>query len=496
MADSKGDGGRGGRRSRQGRGRPSSRGGEGSERADAPTLTRLLATRVLERVERSQAYADIALHQSLARSPLSGVDRALTTELVYGTLRWRGRLDYFLSHVLNQELATLDPLVATILRLGAYQLMFSDRIPPSAAVDQAVRCTHAVGNHRATGLVNAVLRRLSREWTTIVPPRLDDDAEAHLVHALSMPPWIARRLIEIYGPEEAARFAVACNQPPPITVRANRTRCDRDTLLAKLRERHPKARAGELGEDAIHLGHVGDLGRDPAFREGDYSVQDEASQLVVEFLDPQPGDWVLDTCAAPGSKTTGIAERLMADDGAKGGVLALDRNGRRLKLVSQAVRRLGLEGVHLLQRDATLPLGDLSVPGMNDDGSLPRFDRILVDAPCSGLGSLRRNPDARWRVDAEDPDRLAEIQHTLLLRAASVLRRGGSLVYSTCTVLPEENEEQIVRFLETNPNFRRVEKADLPERLRELASDQGTLNLTPHEHGSDGFFAARLERIE
>ena len=329
MVDSPGNGGgRGGRRSRQGRGRPA-RQNEAPERADAPTLTRLLATRVLERVERSQAYADIALHQSLARSALSGVDRALTTELVYGTLRWRGRLDYFLSHVLNQELETLDPLVATILRLGSYQLMFSDRIPPSAAVDQAVRCTHAVGNHRASGLVNAVLRRLSREWTTIVPPRLDDDAEAHLVHALSMPPWIAVRLLEIFGPEDAARFAVACNQPPPITVRANRTRHDRDALLQSLLERHPKARAGALGEDTIHLGHIGDLGRDSAFRQGDYSVQDEASQLVVELLDPQPGDWVLDTCAAPGSKTTGIAERL----GGAGGVLALDRNGRRLRPV-------------------------------------------------------------------------------------------------------------------------------------------------------------------
>ncbi len=494
MADSggKGEGGGDERKPRRSRGRPKPKKDEGKDKAGAPTLTRLLATRVLERVERSQAYADLALHQSLARSPLSGVDRALTTELVYGTLRWRGRLDYFLSHMLNQELSTLDPLVATILRLGAYQLMFSDRIPPSAAVDQAVRCTRAVGNQRATGLVNAVLRRLSREWTTIVPPRLDDDPEAHLVHALSVPHWMAHRLLDIYGAETAAKFVQACNQPPPITVRANRTRIDRDTLLTQLQERFPKVRAGKFGEDAIHLGHVGDLGRDAAFRDGLYSVQDEASQLVVELLDPQPGDWVLDTCAAPGSKTTGIAERL----GGEGGVLALDRNPRRLKLVSQNVRRLQLEGVHVLQRDATLPLGDLTLPGMSDKDELPRFDRILVDAPCSGIGSLRRNPDARWRVDEKDPERLAEVQQTLLLRAAAVLRRGGSLVYSTCTVLPEENEEQIARFLETNPNFRRVDPADLPARLREIADDTGTLNLTPHEHGSDGFFAARLERIE
>ncbi len=487
-----GSGGRGKGRSRHNRGRPTNHASEGSERNSAPTLTRLLATRVLERVERSQAYADLALHQSLARSPLSGVDRALTTELVYGTLRWRGRLDYFLSHVLNQELSTLDPLVATILRLGAYQLLFSDRIPASAAVDQAVRCTRAVGNHRATGLVNAVLRRLAREWPTIVPPRLEDNPLDHLVHALSIPEWMAHRLLDLYGASAAADFAKACNQPPQITARANRTRTDRDTLLAQLRERLPKVKPGALCPDAIHLGHIGDLGRDAAFRDGLYSVQDEASQLVVDLLDPQPGEFILDTCAAPGSKTTAIAERM----GGEGSVLALDRNVRRLKLVSQSVRRLQLEGVHTLVRDATLPLTDLQIPGREDGDAIARFDRILVDAPCSGLGSLRRNPDARWRVREKDPERLAEIQHTLLIRAAAVLRRGGSLVYSTCTVLPEENDEQIARFLEQNPNFRQVEPADLPPHLQGVTDTAGTMKLTPHEHGTDGFFAARLERIE
>lgn len=481
-----------GARKRKGRGRPQSRTSKNGERHSEPTLTRLLATRVLERVERSQAYADIALHQALARSPLSGLDRALTTELVYGTLRWRGRLDFFIAQVLNQELSTLDPLVATTLRLGAYQLMFSDRIPASAAVDQAVRCTRAVGNARATGLVNAVLRRLTREWQTIVPPRLDENAEDHLIHALSIPPWMAKRFIELYGPEAAAEFAKACNQPPPITVRINRTRTDRDTLLASIQERHPKARAGKYGDDAIHLGHIGDLGKDPAFREGHYSVQDEASQLVLDMLDPQPGEFILDTCAAPGSKTTGIGERLAGS----GSVLALDRNAQRLKLVSQSVRRLELDCVHTLKRDATLPLTDIEIPGKEDVDEVPLFDRVLVDAPCSGLGTLRRNPDARWRVREGDPASVAEVQQKILIRAAAVLRRGGSLVYSTCTVLPEENEDQITRFLEQNPNFRQVPQSELPENLAAVTDAAGTMKLTPHEHGIDGFFAARLERIE
>ncbi len=496
MTDENGSGGSGDgpprRRARKQRGRPAARLLEAPERSSAPTLTRLLATRVLERVERSQAYADIALHQALSRSQLSGVDRALTTELVYGTLRWRGRLDFFLSRVLNQELSTLDPLVATILRLGAYQLLFSDRIPASAAVDQAVRCTRAAGNTRATGLVNAVLRRLSREWQTITPPRLEDDALAHLVHALSLPEWMARRLLDIYGPTVAAEFAKACNQPPQITVRANRTRSNRDALLETIRQRVPKASPGQFGPDAIHIGHIGDLGRDPAFREGLYSVQDEASQLVIELLDPEPGEFILDTCAAPGSKTTAIAERLAGS----GSVLALDRNERRLKLVSQSVRRLELANIHTLKRDATLPLTDIKIPGRPDDAGLPRFDRILVDAPCSGLGALRRNPDARWRVREGDPARLAEIQHTILIRAAAVLRRGGTLVYSTCTVLPEENEDQVTHFLEQNPNFRQIPRCELPTSLATITDEAGTMRLTPHEHGTDGFYAARLERIE
>ena len=479
-------------RSRKGRGRPTPKATESKERNAEPTLTRLLATRVLERVERSQAYADIALHQALARSPLSGVDRALTTELVYGTLRWRGRLDYFLSQVLNQELATLDPLIATILRLGAYQLMFSDRIPASAAVDQAVRSTKAVGNQRATGLVNAVLRRLTREWQTIVPPRLEDDPIEHLVHALSLPEWMARRFLELYGPEGAAEFAKACNQPAPVTARVNQTRTDRDTLLATIQESFPKARAGRFAPHAIILGHIGDLGRDPAFRDGLYCVQDEASQLVIEMLDPEPGEVILDTCAAPGSKTTAIAERL---DG-KGLVLALDRNARRLKLISQTVRRLDLAGVHTQKRDATLPLTDLVIPGREDNNEPVLFDRILVDAPCSGLGVLRRNPDSRWRVREGDPAKLAVIQQKILIRAAAVLRRGGTLVYSTCTVLPEENEDQIQRFLEQNPNFRQVPGAEMPPCVGALVDKSGTLRLTPNEHGTDGFFAARLERIE
>ncbi len=478
------------RGTRRNRGRPVARKSEGPGARTAPTLSRLIATRVLERVERTHAYADLALHGALASSALTAADRALTTELVYGTLRWRGRIDFYLSQIVNQKLESLEPLVASILRLGAYQLLFSDRIPARAAVDQAVRCARATGSERASGLVNAVLRRLSREWQEIALPRLEDDPLAHLVHTLSLPTWVAKRFLDLYGAQEAAALAAALNQTPPLTVRCNRLRITREALLERLRPSFPDAAPRPLAPDAINLGHSGDPGRDSAFLEGLYTVQDEASQLIVELLDPQPGERILDTCAAPGTKTTAIAERL----GDEGGVLALDRNARRLGLVARAARRLSLTGIHTHQRDATRSLEDLPIPAGWDATSPLSFDRILVDVPCSGLGALRRNPDARWRLREQDCRQLAAVQSDILARASAVLRPGGCLVYSTCTLLPEENEEVVSRFLQDHPDFRLVPPSELPDRLAPVLDEDGTLRTTPHQHDCDGFYAARLER--
>ena len=455
-------------------------------RGDDPTLARLLAVRVLERVERLRSYADLALHSALASSSLSAPDRALATELVYGTLRWRGRIDFLLGQLLDQPLDKLEPRVASTLRLGAYQLVFTDRIPATAAVDQAVRCARASGAERATGLVNAVLRRLARERDTIELPLLESDPVGHLTHALSLPEWLAKRWLDLYGPTTTAALARASNEPPPLCVRVNRMRQEPDALLEELRPRFPYAVRCKLASNGIVLGRRGDPGREPAFLAGSFTVQDEASQLVVELLDPQPGDRVLDACAAPGTKTTAIAEKL----GDVGHVLALDRHSRRLGLVARSARRLGLSSIRALTRDATQRLDDLIAAG--DDGR--PFDRILVDAPCSGLGALRRNPDARWRVRPSDPQELAVVQQSLLERTAEVLRPGGQLVYSTCTLLPEENEELIGRFLEQQKGFRLVPRSELPRHLHPVLDEEGIMHCYPHIHDTDGFFAVRLER--
>jgi 16S rRNA (cytosine967-C5)-methyltransferase len=463
---------------RKHRGRPIMR-RPGSGRGGAPTRTRLLALRALERVQRSSAFADLLLGSMLGRSDLNSADRAFATDLVYGTLRWRGRIDYLLSHFLDRDLEKLEPLVANALRLGAYQILFSDRVPPEAAVDESVRCVRAAGAERATGLVNAVLRRLAREHAQIALPPLATQPLEHLTHALSLPPWIAARWLERFGAEEAARLAAACNEAPPQTVRVNRRVVSRDALCAELAERFPDARACRYAEDGLVLGRRGNPALDPAFLAGRFTVQDEASQLVVALLDPKPGDAVLDVCAAPGGKATGIAERV----GDAGQVLALDRHLGRSDLVRRAARRLGLAKLACAERDATRPLTDL--------GS---FDRVLVDAPCSGLGTLRRNPDARWRIASGDPEKLAEVQRAILRSAAECVKPGGTLVYSTCTLTAEENESVVATLLAGRRDFRRAAPDELPESLSPLLDSEGCLRTLPHRDDADGFFAARLER--
>jgi 16S rRNA (cytosine967-C5)-methyltransferase len=462
--------------------------GNGPRKSAGPTAPRLIAIRVVERVQRAGAYADLALHHALVESRMPSADRALATELVYGTLRWRGRLDYLISKALDRDLAKLEPLVTSAIRVGAYQLFFSDRIPANAAVDEAVRCVRAMGLERATGLVNAVLRRLAREGQNYTLPDIESDPLSHLVHAGSLPVWLAERWLEQYGAEEAAALAAIMNEPAPVTVRVNRTKTSRDAILPELQEDFPDAHACTFSPDGIVLGRKGDIGQHKSFVGGFVSPQDEASQLVVELLDPQAGDRILDTCSAPGTKSAAIAERLAGE----GHVLAVDRHARRLGLVGRGVRRLEVGGVATLERDATKSLKDLAEP----DGP---FDRILVDAPCSGLGSLRRNPDARWRLRPEDLDSLSTVQRAILESAADVLSPGGSLVYSTCTVTPEENEKVIRGFMATRASWRIAQRAEAPESLRPLIDDEGFLRILPHRPESkemDGFFAVRLVRSQ
>jgi 16S rRNA (cytosine967-C5)-methyltransferase len=443
-------------------------------RAGPVSQARYEALHILVRVERDRAFADIALEHALERARLEPRDAALCAEIVFGTLRWRRHLDWRLTPHLNRPLAKLDPWVRALLRLTAYQLIFLDRVPRWAAVDEAVSVARLKSKVPGPAeFVNAVLRSFTRASG---PPRLPADPVEAAGVRWSFPDWIAARWIARYGMEEAERLMAALNERPPITIRANTLRISREDLAARLRdeelaETDPTALAPE--GLAVRRGAVG---RWAAFAAGWCAIQDEASMLIARLLDPRPGELVADTCAAPGTKATHLAQLM----GNRGRIVAMDPNAARLRLLTQAASRLGVD---IVEAHA----GGVAAVGGRWKG---RCDRVLVDAPCSNLGVLRRNPDVKWNRDESDLGRLTEKQRGILAAAAALARPGGRLVYATCSLEPEENDLIVRGFLDGHPDW----KVDPPVGFPVAPDPDGFIRCLPHVHGTDGFTAVRLTR--
>jgi 16S rRNA (cytosine967-C5)-methyltransferase len=441
----------------------------------AVSPARLQALGILCRVEEDQAFAGLALEAALERAKLSPRDRALTTELVYGTLRWRRRLDWILAPHSRRRLERLDPWILNLLRLTVYQLQFLYKVPAWAAVNEAVALAKRREHGKAAPFVNAVLRSLTASGGAL-PPLPDDPLEATATR-LAFPSWLARRWTDRLGPDQAERLMLALDERPPVTLRVNVLRCSRATLSLRLdREHGLEAQPTAFAPDGLALDDAGPIARSKAFREGWFTIQDEASMLVGHLLAPKPGETVADVCAAPGTKTTHLAA-LMENSGK---VVAIDPHSARLRLVARSAARLGVRIVECHGGRAE----ELS-PTFKD-----RFDRVLVDAPCSNLGVLRRKPDLKWRRLEADLPRLRERQRLILEAAAAMCRPGGILVYATCSLEPEENEEVVFPFLEAHPEWSPAP----PETFPIPPEPPGVLRCLPHRHGGDGFTAFRLAR--
>lgn len=426
--------------------------------------SRKIALDALVRVD-DGAYSNLLLPTMLRDSSLDDRDRAFTTDLVYGTLREQRALDYFLAQLSERPLERLDAPVRAALRLGAYQLMHG--VPAHAAVRETVE----VAPERARGYVNAVLRTLARlgpPW-----PWPDGDDAQMLAVRLSYPDWIAERLVADLGVEDARATMAVGNEPAAVALRVNPATGTADAVARELRGAGVEVARGELVEGSLLVRGTGDPARLGPVAEGRATPQDEASQAVVDILDPQPGETVVEVAAAPGGKATAIGERV----GENGRVLAADVHPGRIRLVSAAARRLGLGSV---------------LPVVADGRALPvahdRADRVLVDAPCSGLGVLRRRPEARWRIGPDQVAPLAELQRDLLRAAAEIVRPGGVVVYSVCTLTHEETSgvEWAARDL---PGF----AADPPPGPPWRPRGRGAL-LLPHDAHTDGMFVLRLRR--
>ena len=448
--------------------RPGARGGSSA---------RGVALEILLRVETRDAYADRLLETLPDRAGLDARDRALVTELVLGTLRWRARVDWALARVSRRPLAELTPWVRALLRLTAYQLGFLDRIPQWAAVHEAVELAKRRRSPGAAAYLNGVLRTLAaapRPWPA---PTAEDPVEALALRA-SQPAWLVRRWWVRDGPAEAEALALAMSAAPPLCVRVNTLRAPAAAVAEALGRSGVDATATRFAPEGLLLERAGDLRELAALRDGSVTVQDEAAIMVGHALGPLPGETVADVCAAPGTKTTHLAA-LMAN---RGRLVAADPHAGRLGLVRAACARLGAALVEPRLADARALADVLG----------PTCDRVLVDAPCSNLGVLRRNPDAKWRRRPDDFVTLAAAQAAILDAAGELVRPGGVLVYATCSLEPEENEAVVAGFRARRPDF--VPDALPPAVPAACRAAPDVLRMTPHHHGSDGFTAHRLRR--
>lgn len=442
------------------------------------TSPRRVAFDILERIERERSYADILVDRALASGGLKGPDRGLLNELVFGVLRRRGTLDHIIGCCSSMAVGKLERRVLNLLRIGLYQMLFLDRVPVSAAVNETVDLAKTKAP-RAAGFINAVLRRADREKGAVAWPEGDPAALISARH--SLPRWLAEKLIRQLGPGETEALADAINETPQLTVRVNTLKISRGDLLVRFRDEGVEALPTDYSPVGIRILSPLHPAALYGFREGFLTVQDESSQLASIFLAPVPGETVLDLCAAPGGKTTHLAQ-LMED---RGLLVACDRDPRKFPRIEETAQRLGISIIRLRALDAGLPLDDLGGR---------RFDRILVDAPCSGLGVLRRNPEAKWRLAAHDLERMARLQSSIIRNASERLVDGGVLLYSTCSVSMEENEDVVNDFLSEKRDFVVEDlRAVLPAHP-DVFTERGMFRSWPHRHGMDGFFAARLRK--
>lgn len=441
---------------------------------------RQVAFEILLSIEKEDSFADILVDRELSSDAIQGPDRGLLTELVFGVLRRRGTLDHMIDSFASQKAAKLERIVAILLRLGLYQCFYLDRVPVSAAVNETVKLAK-VFVPRASGFINAVLRRADRERDMIPWPDRSADPATFLAVRYSQPRWLAKQWLEQLGPDEAEELAAAMVEPPPLTIRVNTLKISRDKYAERLAAEGIAARSSDYSPVGMHILTAIHPTRLPGFPDGLVTVQDESSQIASLFLSPEPGQHVLDLCAAPGGKTTHLAQ-LMEN---RGTILACDLDARKLRRIQETTARLGITIVETKSLDASRPLSSLNGR---------KFSRILVDAPCTGLGVIRRNPEAKWRLTPSDASRMADLQGSILRNAAEHLEVGGVLLYSTCSTSPTENEGVLDLFLSERQDFVLEDLRSFFPQYAALCSDRGIFRGWPHRGGMDGFCAARLTR--
>lgn len=441
--------------------------------------SRYLAVEVLEKIEQEDAYSNLLLREVINNHELSKEEANLLTELVYGVLQRRMLLDYQLEPFLKKQ-KKISHWVRQLLRVSLYQMEFLDRIPDHAILNEAANIARVRGHRGIVGFVNGVLRNIQRKG--VRQPTQLQPINKRLSIQYSLPQWLIDEFINLHGKKEAEEFAESFSQRPKLSLRVNLNRISREAAINELREEGFEGSKSMVSPYGIIV-EKGVPVNSRLFKEGYLAVQDESSMLVAPALKVKPSHYVLDACAAPGGKTMHIATNFLEQE--KGGkVVALDVHDHKVHLIKENAKRLGVEEVVEAKR--------LDARQVLDQFEPETFDRVLVDAPCSGLGLMRRRPEIRYNKTKKDILSLQKLQLEILNEASKTLKSGGELIYSTCTITEEENQEVVRQFLEQNKQFFR-KKVELAENELQVSED-GSLTIYPHQFDTDGFFICRLKK--
>lgn len=441
---------------------------------DTRTNPRAAALDALIVVEQG-AFTAEAIDQVIDLYNLSERDIRLTTEIVYGSVRMQLTLDYYLNQISKKRVKKLEPRIRNILRIGAYQILFLDRIPTSAAVNESVKLVPRRNrNKRSSGFVNAILRNLIRKQSQISFPDLKEDPVAHISTKYSHPSWMIERWLDRYGVEATIKFCEINNTSPQTDLRVNTLKISPVELQEYFTNKGIDLASGKFADDIFSSTSGMQIINDPYFTAGYYYLQNESSALVGHAVTPDPGDLIYDLCAAPGGKSTHLAQLVNN----KGKIFAFDIDEKRVQLIDENITRLNTTAVTAYQGDAR-------------NIQLEMADKVLVDAPCSGLGVLRNKPDARWNKSERDITELVAIQKQILANASKLVKPKGKLIYSTCSTEPEENHEVIKWFLD---NYRDFQLIELPQWFPGDPAT-GMVSILPFIHGIDGFFICKMEKV-
>jgi 16S rRNA (cytosine967-C5)-methyltransferase len=432
-----------------------------------------LAVKILNRVERTDAYLEKLLDNEMRNSELSGQDKALLYEIVHGVIRWMGRLDWVLNGFYKGQFSKAIPNLKNALRVALYQIMFLERVPDHAIVNEAVEFVKKLQGQKPADFTNAVLRNIIRSKNAIRYPDPEEDLLGYLSAFYSHPSWMVKRYLVRFGREGTEKLLQANNEKPYLTLKINALKTSPEEFKKLLNSVNLKYNQGKYLPEFFQLQNLTNITAWDYFVQGYFNVQDESAGLACRLLDAKPGMRILDLCAAPGGKSAYIAG-LIHDEGE---IIALDRYDSRLNIMRKNIERLGIKSIKTKEVNAL---------EYHDEP----FDRILTDTPCLGSGTLSKKPDIKWKKDLFDLRKISELQYGLLVKAATLLKPGGVLVYSTCSIEPEENFDIVKKFLDNHPGFKLRDASQvLP---KELADENNCIQTLPHVHHMDGAFAAKL----